>query len=77
MPAIKRIWNVWRWREAFDSFPELKREQYFAVNSKGEVFLETLMRYGNRYQADKAAAVNSLFGGENVMMWQLLRFLRE
>lgn len=37
----------------FDSFPELKREQYFAVNSKGEVFLETLMRYGNRYQEDK------------------------
>ena len=51
----------------FDSFPELKREQFFAVNSKGEVFLETLMRYGNRYQADKAAAVNSLFGGENVI----------
>ena len=25
------------------------------------------MRYGNRYQADKAAAVNSLFGGENVI----------
>jgi len=36
----------------FDSFPELKREQYFAVNSKNEVFLETLVRYGNRYQAD-------------------------
>ncbi len=51
----------------FDSFPELKREQFFAVNSKGEVFLETLMRYGNRYQADKAAAINSLFGGENVI----------
>ena len=51
----------------FDSFPELKREQYFAANSKGELFLETLMRYGNRYQADKAAAVNSLFGGENVI----------
>ena len=51
----------------FDSFPELKREQYFAVNAKGETFLETLMRYGNRYQADKAAAVNSLFGGDNVI----------
>lgn len=51
----------------FDEFPELKREQYFAVNSKGEVFLETLMRYGNRYQADQAAAVNSLFGGDNVI----------
>ena len=44
-----------------------KREQYFAVNSKNEVFLETLVRYGNRYQADQAAAANSLFGGENVV----------
>ena len=51
----------------FDSFPELRREQYFALNSKGEVFLESLVRYGNRYQADKAAAANSLFGGENVV----------
>ncbi len=51
----------------FDSFPELKREQYFAVNAKGEMFLETLMRYGNRYQADQAAAVNSLFGGDNIV----------
>lgn len=51
----------------FDSFPELKREQFFVPNSKGELFLETLMRYGNKYQADKAAAVNSLFGGENMV----------
>ena len=51
----------------FDSFPELKREQFFAVNSKGEIFLEALMRYGNRYQTDKAAATNSLFGGDNVI----------
>lgn len=51
----------------FDSFTELKREQFFAVNNKGETFLEILMRYGNRYQADKAAAVNSLFGGDNVI----------
>ena len=51
----------------FDNFTELKREQYFAVNAKNEVFLDTLVRYGNRYQLDKAAAVNSLFGGENVV----------
>lgn len=51
----------------FDSFQELKREQYFAVNAKSEPFLEVLVRYGNRYQADKAAATNSLFGGENVI----------
>ncbi len=50
-----------------DNFPELKREQYFAANSKGETFLEVLVRYGNKFQLDKAAAVNSLFGGENII----------
>jgi DNA polymerase-3 subunit alpha len=51
----------------FDEFSELKREQYFAVNAKSEIFLETLIRYGNRYQMDKAATTNSLFGGDNVV----------
>ena len=51
----------------FDSFPEIKREQYFAQNSKGEVFLETLVRYGNKYQVDKAAQINSLFGGSDAI----------
>ena len=51
----------------FDAFPELKREQYFAVSSKGETFIETLIRYGNRYQTDQSAAANSLFGGDNVV----------
>jgi DNA polymerase-3 subunit alpha len=34
------------------------------------------MRYGNRYQADKAAAFNSLFGGENVIDVATLKFLK-
>ena len=48
---------------AFDNFSEAKREQYFAENGKGEVFIESLIRYGGKYQTDKSAAVNSLFGG--------------
>ncbi len=48
---------------AFDNFQEVKREQYFSDNSKGELFLETLIRYGSRYQSDKSEATNSLFGG--------------
>ena len=52
---------------AFDNFNGIKREQFFAVNSKNEPFLETLVRYGNRYQADRAIATNSLFGGENLV----------
>jgi DNA polymerase-3 subunit alpha len=48
---------------AFDAFQEIKREQFFAVNAKGEIFLETLMRYGNKFQTDKNSAMHSLFGG--------------
>jgi len=50
---------------AFDTFHEIKREQYFAQNAKGEIFLESLIRYGNKYQTDKTSAMNSLFGGMN------------
>ncbi len=50
---------------SFDSFTDMNREQYLAVNAKGEMFIDTLVRYGNRYQADKVFAANSLFGGSN------------
>ena len=45
----------------FDSFG-LSREQYFAPNSKGVPFVETLLRYGQTYQAEQQSAQNSLFG---------------
>ena len=45
----------------FDSFG-IPRESYFAVNNKGETFLDTLVRYGQLYQSEKAQAQNSLFG---------------
>jgi DNA polymerase-3 subunit alpha len=46
----------------FDSFG-IRREVLFAQNAKGEVFLDTLVRYGQMYQQAKAEAQNSLFGG--------------
>lgn len=49
---------------AFDNFSEIKREQFFALNAKGESFLENLMRYGNKYQADKISQASTLFGGD-------------
>jgi DNA polymerase-3 subunit alpha len=48
---------------AFDNFTEITREQYFAANSKGDIFMETLIRYGNKFQQDKRSAQNFLFGG--------------
>ena len=46
----------------FDRFG-LKREQYLAANGKGEVFLDSLVRFGQQYQQDKIESANSLFGG--------------
>ena len=43
----------------------IQREQFFADNGKGETFMDTLVRYGNKYQADKFTATNSLFGGDD------------
>ena len=47
---------------AFDCFDGITREQYFGVNAKGESFIDQLARYGSRYQTDKDAVQNSLFG---------------
>lgn len=47
---------------AFDGFPDIKREQFFVENSKGEIVIESIIRYGNKFQADNALTQNSLFG---------------
>ena len=47
---------------AFDDFKEIKREDFFEVNPRGESFSETLMRFGSRYQASQQEMQNSLFG---------------
>ena len=47
---------------ALDCFEDVHRAQYFAPSDKFDKLLEHAMRYGNAYQAQKAQAVNSLFG---------------
>ena len=52
---------------AFDTFAdELSREQFFAPNHKGEIFLDTLLKFGNNYQQSMMEAEYSLFGTEMV-----------
>ena len=46
----------------FDSFG-IRRENYFGKNDKGDMFLDTLLRYGQAYQTAMNEAQNSLFGG--------------
>jgi len=52
---------------AFDSFSDIRREQFMTENAKGELVLDTIIRYGNRYQADLAMTQNSLFGDSDAI----------
>ncbi|MBQ6204155.1 MAG: DNA polymerase III subunit alpha [Prevotella sp.] len=45
----------------FDSFG-IRREQYFGQTGKGEMFIDTLIRYGWLYQQEQQQMHNSLFG---------------
>ncbi|TAJ14654.1 DNA polymerase III subunit alpha [Marinilabiliaceae bacterium JC017] len=48
---------------AFDSLGDFHRAQFFAsLPNEDTNFIENIIRYGNRYQVDKASAQNSLFG---------------
>ncbi len=47
---------------AFDEFSEISRHQFFAADIKGTTFIENLIRYGGRIQADKITPQGNLFG---------------
>ena len=57
----RKVYESLAYSGGFDGFG-LQREQYFAVNNKGETFLDALLRYGQVFQQEKAQAMNSLFG---------------
>jgi DNA polymerase-3 subunit alpha len=46
----------------FDSLIDFNRSRFFAPDASGGQFLDTLIRYGQRVQADKNNAQQSLFG---------------
>ena len=48
---------------AFDSFPEITRPQFFMENSRGDIFVDALMKYAQKLQTDQFDSQNSLFGG--------------
>jgi DNA polymerase-3 subunit alpha len=47
---------------AFDHFEGMKRAQFFAENEKGESFVETIIKYGNRVKIESGTSQQSLFG---------------
>lgn len=48
--------------DCFDA--DVQREDYYATNSRGETFMEQLLRYGQAYQQDKIESATSLFGDD-------------
>ena len=53
---------------ALDSFGKITREQYvLPLFERNETFLDKLIRYGIRFQQDKATRTASLFGMEDMM----------
>ncbi len=61
----RKAYEVLALSGGFDSFG-IRREDFFAQNSKGETFIDIIMRFGQTYQAEKQQAMNSLFGAEDV-----------
>jgi len=51
---------------ALDTLSDINRCQYVVPDEKGGSFIEYLIRYGNKYQEEKAGAQKSLFGGQSV-----------
>jgi DNA polymerase-3 subunit alpha len=47
---------------AFDCFPDISRAQYFALDTKGSSFIESLIKYGNTAKTIKNSTQHSLFG---------------
>lgn len=50
---------------AFDNFPDIERHQFFIEDENNSSFIDTIIRYGNKFKEDKAGAQNSLFGAMN------------
>lgn len=48
----------------FDSFETYSREQFVTPDENGETFLDKLVKYAARYQADRAENTMALFGPE-------------
>ena len=46
---------------AFDSLGNIRREQYIGTDLRGESFLDQLVKYGQKFRADKESNENSLF----------------
>ncbi|MEN9301782.1 MAG: hypothetical protein RL264_211 [Bacteroidota bacterium] len=63
----KRVMESLIYAGAMDSFKEIHRAQYFALDKNNRTFIETLQRYGAAMQEAENSAQESLFGGSSAV----------
>jgi len=49
----------------FDSFSKIHRAQFFTEDKNGRLFLETVTKYGAKFQENKNSSQVSMFGGDS------------
>jgi DNA polymerase-3 subunit alpha len=49
----------------FDSFGKIHRSQFFVEDNNGRLFLETVTKYGAKFQENKDSSQVSMFGGDS------------
>ena len=64
----RRVFESLAMAGAFDCFKEIKREDFFLENAKGETLSEVLLRYGQLFQNDRHNSAMSLFGADDECM---------
>jgi DNA polymerase-3 subunit alpha len=60
--ANKRAFDGLVMAGGLDSFTNVHRSQYYAVDEKGQTFIEKAIRFGSKYQENKNSSQVSLFG---------------
>jgi len=61
----KRVFENLVLAGGFDSFGNIRRSQFFSEDSKGRLFIETVTKYGARFQENIDSSQVSMFGGDS------------
>ena len=61
----KRVFENLVLAGGFDSFNTIRRSQFFTEDAKGRLFIETVTKYGARFQENADSSQVSMFGGDS------------
>lgn len=61
----KRVFENLVLAGGFDSFNTIRRSQFFTEDNAGRLFIETVTKYGSRFQENADSSQFSMFGGDS------------